>query len=406
MSIVSVYTPSHDPTYLDQCWESLISQSYTDFEWIVLLNGNAEWISPSDHRIILPPKPVHPHGVGYLKMTCCDFASGQYLVELDHDDLLQHDALAMIVATFSANPDVGLVYSDTAQINADGTPNDSRFADGHGWQYYETDVLAGSTTYHVTPFVAKPPTPHNVSYIWYAPNHVRAFRRTTYEAVGGYNPDLTVCDDIDLMCRMYQHSPFLRIPYSLYLQRIHPSNTQSDPDTNALIQTETTRIYDENIQPNALVWAERNNLPCYDLGGAHNCPDRYEPIDIALSGIDVIEWLSEQPDDSVGVYRAVDFLEHVLDKITLFNELYRTLAPGGMLLSLTPSTDGRGAWQDPTHISGWNENSFWYYTDPEYSKYVPSITCRFRQSRLFTYFPTPWHQQHNIPYVCSNLVKE
>ncbi len=406
MPKVTVYTPSHNPQYLDQCWQSLAAQSFTDFEWIVLLNGDAEWTPPDDHRIILPPKPKNQHGVGYLKMTCCDFASGEYLVELDHDDLLQNDALALIVAAFSTNPDTGLVYSDTAQINADGSENTDRFADGYGWTYYETDVKVADTIYHVSPYNAKPPIPHNVSYVWYAPNHVRAFRRTIYEQCGGYNPDLTVCDDIDLICRMYQLAPFAHIPYSIYLQRIHDDNTQKDPETNAFIQSETVRIYDENIQPNSLIWAQRNNLPCYDLGGAHNCPDGYEPIDMALSGIDVIDWLATQPDDSVGVYRAVDFLEHITDKITLFNELYRTLAPGGMLLSLTPSTDGRGAFCDPTHVSFYNELSFRYYCDTEYQKYVPAITSRFRQSRLFTYFPTPWHEEQNLSYVLSNLTKE
>ena len=65
--------------------------------------------------------------------------------------------------------------------------------------------------------------------------------------------------------------------------------------------------------------------------------------------------------------RAVDFLEHVPDKVALFNELYRLLAHGGMLLSLTPSTDGRGAFQDPTHVAYYNENSFWYFTDANYA---------------------------------------
>ncbi len=29
---------------------------------------------------------------------------------------------------------------------------------------------------------------------------------------------------------------------------------------------------------------------------------------------------------------------------------------------LVPSTDGRGAFQDPTHVSFWNINSFMYYS--------------------------------------------
>ncbi|WP_438315713.1 hypothetical protein ACSHWO_26925 [Streptomyces sp. HUAS TT3] len=59
----------------------------------------------------------------------------------------------------------------------------------------------------------------------------------------------------------------------------------------------------------------------------------------------------------MGLVRAVDFLEHVPQKIPLINELYRLLAPGGMLLSLTPSSDGRGAYQDPTHVAYSNERS-------------------------------------------------
>ena len=82
------------------------------------------------------------------------------------------------------------------------------------------------------------------------------------------------------------------------------------------------------------------------------------------------------PDNSVGVIRAVDFLEHVPDKIAIFNELHRLLAHGGMLLSLTPSTDGRGAFQDPTHVAFYNENSFWYFTDANYANFVPEITCQ------------------------------
>jgi len=100
----------------------------------------------------------------------------------------------------------------------------------------------------------------------------------------------------------------------------------------------------------------------------------------------------------------MDFLEHIPDKIALFNELYRLLAHGGLLLSLTPSTDGRGAFQDPTHIAYYNENSFWYFTQRDYARFVPEINCRFQASRLVTYFPSEWHEQHRISYVCANLI--
>ena len=91
------------------------------------------------------------------------------------------------------------------------------------------------------------------------------------------------------------------------------------------------------------------------------------------------------PSNSVGVIRAVDFLEHIPNKIAVMNKIWDLLAHGGMLLSLTPSTDGRGAWQDPTHVAGWNENSFWYFTDDNYRRFVPDVAAKFHPSRVVTY---------------------
>ena len=76
-----------------------------------------------------------------------------------------------------------------------------------------------------------------------------------------------------------------------------------------------------------------------------------------------------------------------------------------MLLSMTPSTDGRGAFQDPTHVAFYNQNSFWYFTERQYAAFVPQIQCRFQVSRLSTYSPSEWHREHDIPYVAANLVK-
>jgi hypothetical protein len=64
-------------------------------------------------------------------------------------------------------------------------------------------------------------------------------------------------------------------------------------------------------------------------------------------------------------------------------EIYRVLAPGGWLIAQVPSTDGRGAFQDPTHVSFWNENSFKYYTDHNKAKYI-GTPVRFQAVRVFT----------------------
>ena len=61
-------------------------------------------------------------------------------------------------------------------------------------------------------------------------------------------------------------------------------------------------------------------------------------------------------DNEVDAIKAVDFLEHIPIGKTIFviEEIWRVLKPGGIFEHVTPSTDGRGAFQDPTHLSFWN----------------------------------------------------
>ena len=400
----SVFTPSHRPRFLDECLATLQAQTCPDWEWIVLLNNGARW------------RPEHPDerirveiaddlcGVGAAKRRACELARGEILVELDHDDLLAKACLAELAKAFDEHPDAVFVYSNTAQITEDGKRDDSRFNEAHGWHYEDVRV-DGRKLLQVRSMA---PTPHNVSYIWYAPNHVRAFRKDAYDKAGGYDAERTVLDDQDLMCRLFHVGDFHHIPRCLYLQRMHPANTQRDPEINAFIQRETVALYDRYIEANALAWTFRRGLVALDLGAAHRKPPGYVGVDrLPGEGVDIVATLPARldlPDDSVGLLRAVNFLEHVPAKVPLINELYRLLAPGGMLLTSTPSSDGRGAYQDPNHVAYYNENSFWYYTDDQYRAFVPDLEARFQSSRLATLFPSEWHSEKNISYVVANLI--
>ncbi|MET7715070.1 glycosyltransferase [Streptomyces sp. NPDC005407] len=400
----SVFTPSHRPRFLDECLATLQAQTCSDWEWIVLLNNGARWRPERPDERVRVEIADDIRGVGAAKRRACELARGEILVELDHDDLLAKACLAQLGKAFDAHPDVVFVYSDTAHITEDGKRDESRYSEKFGWHYEEVRVDGRK----LLQTKSMDPTPHNVSYIWYAPNHVRAFRKDVYEKVGGYDATRTVLDDQDLMCRLFHVGDFHHIPRCLYLQRIHSANTQKDPEINAHIQRETVALYDKYIEANALAWTQRRGLLALDLGAAHRKPLGYQGVDqYPGEGVDIIATLPDKldlPDNSVGLIRAVDFLEHVPAKVPLINELYRLLAPGGMLLTMTPSSDGRGAYQDPTHVSFYNENSFWYYTDNQYRAFVPEIEARFQKSRLVTYYPTDWHSKNNISYVVANLI--
>lgn len=401
---VSVFTPSHWPRFLDDCLRALLAQTFEDWEWIVVLNNGARWRPCVDDPRLRLVVEEDLAGIGAAKRHACSLARGDLLVELDHDDELRSDALELLVSAFDAHPEAGFVFSQFAQIREDGSRDDSRFDERNGWSYREATVDGRP----VLQCDAMEPYPHNVSYIWYAPNHVRAFRREIYEMTTGYDAARDILDDQDIVCRMYELAGFHLVDECLYLQRLHHGNTQRIADVNARIQQETVVLYDRYIEPNALAWARRCGLHALDLGAAHNKPDGYLGVDqYDGPGVDIVADVTvglDLPDSSVGVVRAVDFLEHIPDKVALFNEIYRLLAHGGLLLSLTPSTDGRGAFQDPTHVSYYNENSFWYFTQSGYARFVPQIRCRFQVSRLVTYFPSEWHERNQISYVCANLI--
>jgi predicted SAM-dependent methyltransferase len=74
------------------------------------------------------------------------------------------------------------------------------------------------------------------------------------------------------------------------------------------------------------------------------------------------------PDNSAEEVYAFDFLEHIPigETVGQVEEIWRVLKPGGIFYHQTPSTDGRGAFQDPTHVSFWNINSWLYYQDDAY----------------------------------------
>ena len=90
---VSVFTPSHNPRWLNDCYRSLAAQTLPDWEWVVLLNGKASnWSPPQpDRRVKVARAGVK--GVGAAKRAACEIATGDLLVELDHDDVLVSDCL-------------------------------------------------------------------------------------------------------------------------------------------------------------------------------------------------------------------------------------------------------------------------------------------------------------------------
>src|SRR3954466_2940878 len=139
MPAVSVFTPSHRPTFLDEAYASLKAQTLEDWEWVVLLNNGVQWEPPDDPRVRVE-RADDLKGVGALKRRACVLLTSDIFVELDHDDVLVSTALEKVLAAFEAHPEIGFVYSDTAQITEKGGYDESRFDERNGWIYSDVKV--------------------------------------------------------------------------------------------------------------------------------------------------------------------------------------------------------------------------------------------------------------------------
>jgi len=432
---LSFITPTHDPRWLRETWASLRHQTHEDWEWVIVCNdrNGKGWKSErmamemrgafEDARVRVEVDTRPWSGIGDRKRFAFGLGQGDVLVELDHDDLLLRDAGRRIALEFK-DPQVGFVYSDWADfedLSSDGTvqgkPRTYRGAMRSSWLkngyiFYERTFTADECTrpglYECVR--AFPPSALSMSLIFWAPNHVRAWRRDVYHALGGHNPEYALCDDHELCCRTYGMTQMRHIPEPLYLYRVSQDNTWSKNEKK--IDEVTRQVRARFWIPLIVREAELRGLHTFDLGGAFNAPSGWTPVDIDYNAMDKAGGVAADlssgpwpwPNGSVGAFRAYDFLSQLPDPSLTMREIWRCLAPGGYLLSMTPSTDGRGAFQDPTNRSYWNQNSFWYWTRRDQARYSRNDLVRFQEADLYTYYPTAWHEENKISYVVANLV--
>lgn len=261
--MISVITPTYN-TALDtlaRTWASLKAQTHQDWEWVIYDDSTTTAVQQqvygfcSDERYkIRYFRPHTPSGgnIGYVKRMAFSLGLGDILVELDHDDELTPDALAEIHAAFE-NPEVGFVWSDCAEVYPDGSSH--RYPDGWGLgygQHYWDDQ-------HNVWAARVPVNRTTLSHIVSAPNHVRAWRTSTYHTVGGHNPQLQVADDYELIVRTAITTKVCHVPKMLYKQHIDPQSAQRT--MNGLIQELVPKIHAKHASSLDRVWGtlEENN---------------------------------------------------------------------------------------------------------------------------------------------------
>ena len=106
--------------------------------------------------------------------------------------------------------------------------------------------------------------------------------------------------------------------------------------------------------------------------------ERFGEIKIACNAFDMII--------------ANDVLEHIRNLETAMKSCLDLLKIGGHLEFLVPYDLSYGAWQDPSHLRGFNEKSFLYYTD--WFWYLGWTEARFTVEKLEYIFSDYGKEQH------------
>ena len=208
MPLFSIVTPVYETPLdaLEECIRSVVSQSFTDWEWCLVddaspspaaRNRLAE-LQANDPRVRLVHRDTNG-GIVAASNDALAIADGEFVVLLDHDDVLAVDALADIAQAIEARPDVDYIYSDEDKITPDG-------------RHYEEFRKPGWS----------PERLRGQNYC----SHISVIRRRIVDAVGRFREGFDGSQDHDLVLRVTEKTRKIHhIPRVLYHWRAVPGST-------------------------------------------------------------------------------------------------------------------------------------------------------------------------------------
>lgn len=206
MPKVSVIMPAYNAmAYLPEAIASVLNQSFSDFEVLVVNDGSTdgiiEWMSQlSDPRVRLISQ--ENQGLSGARNTGINWAQGEYLAFIDADDLWEPTKLEKQVNILDQNPKVGLVYTWVDYVDEMGRSQGrvrQAFAEGDVWaQMVESNFISCAS--------------------------VPLVRRSCFETVGLFDRELRTTQDRDMWIRITAHYPVALIQEPLVRYRQHTNS--------------------------------------------------------------------------------------------------------------------------------------------------------------------------------------
>ena len=201
--IIPVYNVKRE--YLVECLESILKQSYSNFE-IILIDDNSNNIETlntlKEYENNLKIKIKYRKTNGMISVASNDgikLAKGEFLVLVDNDDKLDQNAFYYLVEALNKDRTLDFIYTDEDKMDIHG-----KYFEPHFKPDYSPDTLMG------------------MNYIC----HLSCLRTSLVREVGGFRKDYDGSQDYDLFLRILDKTKRIyHVPRILYHWRETPSST-------------------------------------------------------------------------------------------------------------------------------------------------------------------------------------
>jgi GT2 family glycosyltransferase/SAM-dependent methyltransferase len=127
--LVTVLTPAFntDPRYILELYQTLVNQSYSNWEWVVVDDGSSRTHSiailrdlvRNDPRVRFFANPVNL-GISGASNIGLAAARGTHVALVDHDDLVSRHAFLAVYEAWRKAPRTQLFYTDECKLQPDG----------------------------------------------------------------------------------------------------------------------------------------------------------------------------------------------------------------------------------------------------------------------------------------------
>jgi GT2 family glycosyltransferase len=205
---ISVFTPvfNIDARCLTEAIESVRSQTYPDWQLCIADDASSEpHVRPLLERYArLDPRITvvfreHNGNISAASNSALTLATGEFVAQLDHDDLLTPHALQSVVSLLNEHPEADFIYSDEDKVDLQHI---------HSQPFFKPDWSPDT-------FLTKMYT-----------CHFAVYRRSLIEAIGGFRATYDGAEDYDLVLRLVERTDrIFHLPKVLYHWRMHPAST-------------------------------------------------------------------------------------------------------------------------------------------------------------------------------------